>query len=250
MTDETEVIEVEPPFIYIAGLLEAEAAEAAEALAEVVGNEREARLAHLLRLHGMAYRAMSTSASMAMRTSWSRTAAGLTVTRTSPDLRVPFPTCAPECKWRDADQQRFSPKEIRKELDDARPFRDAAGVIFVTNSIATMPADRTIYPLDSTSVAVAFDPDGQGEALTAAYLLVRAAVVPGMQVISADDWSRQAAKLAIADIEANLPRLEEAEGANLNTIAQAQKSLDAIKEFRRVLNDNLRDLNHRLEPKT
>lgn len=300
--DEIDVIDVEPPYITITDVLDVEAAEAAEALIEVAGDERRKRFEHVLRLGGMAYRAMTTSATahelrsalraeltdvFGLRRDLERTGApfeeaterliarvaigfGDSVMPTSTqagigsgkvgdrlvtvnpaavlgqDVRI-----AIECKRRDrnARTQRFSQNEIRKELDEARRIRNAAGAIFVTNAVAYMPSGRPLMPFDSKNVAVAFDPEGDGDSLTAAYLMVRAAVVHELQKASATDLDRQAARRAVADIEANLNRLEEAESANATIAAQAEKSTRAIKALRQVLVDELGELNHHLQPK-
>lgn len=138
-----------------------------------------------------------------------------------------------EAKKRAETDDGFKASTIRDSLLQARRNRNAQAGLFVVDSASLLPLGLAFHEIDSTSLAVAYEPGGDDLGLTVAIRVLRAAIVTDVLKRSGEDIDVEKASLALADIRLSLGKLEEVRKqhqAAINAIGRASTSATDLVE--------------------
>lgn len=138
-----------------------------------------------------------------------------------------------EAKKRAETDDGFKASTIRDQLLQARRNRNAQAELFVVNSACLLPLGLAFHEIDSTSLAVAYEPGGDDLGLTVAIRVLRAAIVTDVLKRGGEEIDVEKASLALADIRLSLGKLEEVRKqhqAAINAIGRASNSATDLVE--------------------
>lgn len=152
-----------------------------------------------------------------------------------------------EAKHRSDTAQVFSPNDIKDSLTLALRNRGAGAGLFITEAATLMPLGIGFHEYGGSSIAVAYDPDGDDTALAVAYRLLRLALIQDTRGAAGEQIDREAHKRIVADIRAALTKLETVRTQHQAAINSINRASTAATELNDSVLRGLRQLDELME---